>query len=156
MPMSALVRWESAKLVQQAETRLHSAANADSKPAENPFGNHYVVSVIGLRVSGSQSGWNRDQSDGDSGNRNRSSDSARDQLMSSAQLILKNRAPITPDDVKINTQNGENEIQFFFPKTSSISLDDKEATFQTMVGRLKVENKFNLKKMTRNGKLELD
>src|SRR5256885_15897671 len=53
-PMSALVRWESAKPVQEAETRLRELnAPADSKPASSsrePFENHYVVSVIGLRA----------------------------------------------------------------------------------------------------------
>jgi hypothetical protein len=163
--MSALVRWESAKVVQQALLKNNLAPRPDStsadasagskQPAANPFENHYVVSVIGLRPPGRQSARSRngDQSDGSS---NRDSSQMRDDLMASTQLILKNKAPITPDDVKVNTGGGENEIQFFFPKTSPIAMDDKEVTFQTMVGRMKVENKFNLKKMTRNGKLELD
>src|SRR5438876_7999250 len=47
-PMSALVRWESAKPVQEAEARLRElSAPADSKPVGSsgePFEKHYVVS----------------------------------------------------------------------------------------------------------------
>ena len=45
----------------------------------------------------------------------------RDQLMTYTQLVLKNKAPMGPDDIKVNTQGGASEIQFFFPKTSPIT-----------------------------------
>jgi hypothetical protein len=151
-PMSALVRWESAQTVQEAEKRLQSLhSSEDAKPVDgstSSFGNHYVVSVIGLRAAGRQNG--RNQSD-EGGSRQ-----LRDQLMTTTQLVLKNRAPIGPDDVKVKTQGGENEIEFFFPKSSPISKDDKEVTFHSVIGRMTVENKFQLKNMTRNKKLELD
>ncbi len=144
-PMSALVRWESAKPVQEAETRVRELnAPADSKPASgsaDPFEKHYVVSVIGLRASGRQSG---------------RSESRRDQLLTTTQLVRKNKTPIGPDDVKVKTEDGANEIQFFFPKTSPISIEDKEVTFHSVIGRMTVEDKFDLKKMTRSGRLELD
>ena len=134
-PMSALVRWESAKPVQEAETRLQNlSAPADSKPASdsagkeapNPFENHYVVSVIGLRATGRQNG--RNQGD-DGGSRQ-----MRDQLLTTTQLVRKNKTPIGPDDVKVKTDGGASEIQFFFPNTSPISQDDKEVTFHTVIG----------------------
>jgi len=65
--------------------------------------------------------------------------------MTYTQLVLKNKAPMGPDDIKVNTQSGASEIQFFFPKTSPITPDDKEVTFQTTIGRMKLENKFDLK-----------
>lgn len=158
--MSALIRWESAQPVQQAEARLKSLnAPSDSKPAdgqadakqETKASDHYVVAVIGLRAPGSRYRNNDDDSD-----RSSTSSQSRDQLMTYTQLVIKNKAPIGPDDVKINNANGQNEIEFFFPKTSPITAADKEVTFQTRIGNQKVENKFELKKMTRNGKLELD
>ena len=160
MPMTVVVRWESAKPVQEAEKRLqnNNAASADSKPdgdskpAANPFENHYVVSVIGVRLPDRQS--SRD--DQDSGSSRGGSSQTRDQLMSTTQLVSKGRVLLSPDDIKFNMRNGENQIEFFFPKTTPISLDDKEVTFHAMINRMKVENKFNLKKMTRNKKLELD
>jgi hypothetical protein len=155
-PMSAVVRWESAKPVQEAEARLKKLSNSENsragdKSSANPFENHYVVSVIGLRPEGRQGGRNQgDEADG-GGSRQ-----MRDQLMTYTQLVLKNKAPMGPDDIKVNTQGGASEIQFFFPKTSPITPDDKEVTFQTTIGRMKLENKFDLKKMTRNKKLEID
>jgi hypothetical protein len=153
-PMTVVVRWESAKPVQEAEKRLqnnNAASDADSKPAANPFENHYVVSVTGLRLSGRQSSRDQDQDSGSSG-----SSQARDQLMSTTQLVSKGGVLLSPDDIKFNMRNGENQVEFFFPKTTPISLDDKEVTFHAMINRMKVENKFNLKKMTRDKKLELD
>jgi len=117
---------------------------ADSKPASgsaDSFDKHYVVSVIGLRASGRQNGRN---------------ESLRDQLLTTTQLVRKNKTPIGPDDVKVKTEDGANEIQFFFPKTSPISIEDKEVTFRSVIGRMTVEDKFDLKKMTRSGRLELD
>jgi hypothetical protein len=155
--MSALVRWESAGPVQEAEARLQSLnSSADSKPAgdssedkeaANPFEKHYVVSVTGLRPQGRQPG--RNQSD-EGGSRQ-----LRDQLLTTTQLVRKNKTPIGPDDVRVKAQGGVNEIQFFFPKTNPISQDDKEVTFHTVIGRMTVENKFQLKSMTRNKKLQL-
>src|SRR5262249_10201060 len=139
MPMSALIRWESAQPVQQAEARLKSlnAPSDASKPDMPKASDHYIVSVIGLRAQGSRYRNNDDDSDRPSS----SSTQARDQLMTYTQLVIKNKAPIGPDDVKINNQSGQNEIQFFFPKTNPITPTDKEVTFQTMVGNQKVENK---------------
>ena len=155
-PMTVVVRWESAKPVQEAEKRLqnnNAATDGDSKPAANPFENHYVVSVTGLRLPGRQGSRDQDQ-DRDSSSGGGSQ--VRDQLMSTTQLISKGRVLLSPDDIKFNMRNGENQIQFFFPKTTPISMDDKEVTFHATINRMKVENKFNLKKMTRNKKLELD
>ena len=76
--------------------------------------------------------------------------------MSTTQLVSKGRVLLSPDDIKFNMRNGENQVLFSFPKTTPISLDDKEVSFHATINRMKVENKFNLKKMTRNKKLELE
>jgi hypothetical protein len=155
MPMTVVVRWESAKPIQEAEKRLqnnNAQPDGDSKPEANPFENHYVVSVIGVRLPDRQS--SRD--DQDSGGSSGGSSQTKDQLMSTTQLVSKGKVLLSPDNIKFDMRNGENQIQFFFPKTTPISLDDKEVTFHSMINRAKVENKFNLKKMTRNKKLELD
>ena len=49
--------------------------------------------------------------------------------MSTTQLVIKNKTPISPDDVKFITDRGQSEIRFLFPKTSPITADDKEVTF---------------------------
>jgi hypothetical protein len=163
-PMTVVVRWESAKPVQEAEKRLQnknpdpadSKSDGDSKPAANPFENHYVVSVIGLRLPGGRQSSRDDDQDQDRGSSSGGSSQVRDQLMSTTQLVAKGRVLLSPDDVKFNMRNGENQILFFFPKTNPISLDEKEVTFHATINRMKVENKITLKKMMRNKKLELD
>jgi len=164
LPSTATVRWESAKPVQEAEARLNSLhASYDSRPgetqadakdakAETKRSDHYAVSLLGIRVP---SGRNRDDDDSNSSGKITNT-KAYDQFMSTTQLVIKNKTPISPDSIKFIDDRGQSEIRFLFPKTSPITADDKEVTFQTMVGRTKIENKFELKKMTRNGKLELD
>ncbi len=183
--MNAVVRWESAKPVQEAEARLKGGSNApaenpaDLRPGEappaqaapqsgpkisgNPFANHYVITVVGLPAPGGRSRYNDDDNDSNSSRSNSNSNSnsgglsrsARDQMMSTAQLIVKNGAVMSPDNIKLNPQSLD-EIQFLFPKTTPLSLDDKEVTFRATIGKYKVENKFELKQMTRNKKLEVD
>ena len=149
-PMSVVVRWESAKPVQEAEARLqklNTPADSEPKPAAKSFENHYVISVVGLRAGTG----GRNQNDNGEG-----AGQVRDQLLTYTQLLMKNKSPLSPDDIKVKNRDGSNEILFFFAKTNPINKDDKEVTFKTSIGRLKVENKFDLKKMTRNKKLELD
>ena len=170
--MNVVVRWESAKPVQEAVARLkNGSAQAqtpgDTRPGEAPpdapagpkisgnqFAKHYVITVVGLRPPGSQSRYPDDDSSSSS-NSSTLSRSARDNMMSTAQLTVKNGAVMSPDDIKLNPQSYD-EIQFFFKKTAPLPIDEKEVLFHVMIGRYKVENKFELKQMTRNKKLEVD
>jgi hypothetical protein len=161
LPATATLRWESAKPVQEAEARLNSLhASYDSRPGETQadakdtkpetkLSDHYVVSLLGIRVPNDR---NRDDDDTGKITNKR----AYDQFMSTTQLVMKNKTPISPDSIKFLDDRGQSEIRFLFPKESPITAEDKEVTFQTVVAGVKVENKFELKKMTRNGKLELD
>src|SRR5207247_389664 len=79
--------------------------SAEPKPAANPFENHYVISVIGLRAAAGGSG------------------QLRDQLMTYTQLVMKNKAPLSPDDIKVKNRDGANEIQFFFPSPTFANSD---------------------------------
>jgi hypothetical protein len=162
LPSAATVRWESAKPVQEAEARLNSLHSSyDSRPgetqadakdtkAETKPSDHYVVSLLGIRVPNDRS---RDDDDTSGKITNKK---AYDQFMSTTQLVIKNKTPMSPDNIKFIDDRGQSEIRFLFPKTSPITADDKEVTFETMIARVKVQHKFELKKMTRNGKLELD
>ncbi len=168
MPIDGTIRWESAKPVQEAQARLKSLnASSDSRPSDEQadraeghkpdakLANDYVIALLGVRTPGSRSRYN-DDDDNSRSNQSGYNRQTYDDLMSGTQLVMKNKTPIAPEDVKFNTQNGQSEILFYFPKTSPITLDDKEVTFHTMINRTKLEHKFDLKKMTRNGKLELD
>jgi hypothetical protein len=46
-------------------------------------------------------------------------------------------------------------IRFYFPRSTDLSLDDKEVAFLTRVGPMEVKQKFVLKEMTFGGKLAL-
>jgi hypothetical protein len=167
LPSTATVRWESAKPVQEAEARLNALhASYDSRPgetqadakdakAETKPSDHYVVSLLGIRVPNDR-GRDDDDNGGNGGASKITNKRAYDQFMSTTQLVIKNKTPISPDDIKFIDDRGQSEIRFLFPKSSPITAGDKEVTFQTTVAHVKVENKFELKKMTRGGKLELD
>lgn len=147
---TVLIRWDSASPVQHALQR-----NGEPVPAGKTGEKEYVISVIGWRMpAGDRHGHNKTDDTGDpsaSGNK----DPMRERLMNASQLLIKNRGGVSPDDVKVNLADGGNEVQFFFPAADLISLDDKEVTFQTHMGPMKLEKKFRLKDMTVDGKLEL-
>ena len=120
LPSSATVRWESAKPVQQAEARLialhasydsrPSETQADAKPEAKPSSDHYVVSLLGIRVP------NTGRRDDDDNSGKITNTRAYDQFMSTTQLVIKNKTPISPDKVKFLDDRGQSEIQFLFPE----------------------------------------
>jgi len=159
--MSVMVRWDSATPIQQALARRGDPATPvpEPKAAGEASAKHYVITVVGLRTQGRRV--RSDSSDSSSGpdgesRGTRDPDLVREELMSSSELLLKGRNSLTPDDIKITGRDTASGIQFFFPLTMDpISLDDKEVTFRTHLGSVKVEKKFNLKDMKFKGKLDL-
>ena len=129
----ATIRWESALPIQQALSR-----SSDGR-AINPSEKEYVIAVLGLPLPG---GANQ-------------TDDVREQLLAYTKLIRKGKDPVAPSEVKINASNAAGEVRFYFPKKEPISLDDKEVTFETQLGKMRLEQKFRLKDMTFKGKLEL-
>jgi hypothetical protein len=77
----------------------------------------------------------------------------KDMLMTGTQLVRKGKDPIAPKNVIVNSNT--NMTYLVFPKTDAISEDDKDVEFRLTVGRIQVREKFNLKDMHFNGKLEL-
>ena len=71
--------------------------------------------------------------------------------------LLENAArhgkpPIRPDDAKLDAKG---TIHLFFPRSSAITLDDKDVTFEVRFGSLSVTKKFRLKDMVYKGELAL-
>ncbi len=167
--VDVVVRWDSAEPVKQALLKSQfgsnapdsagtgapsdadkSAGNSDAEKSAGKFDKDYVVSVSGLLMPSSNS-----YNDSDS-SRSSDPDHLRNVLMASTQILVKNKEALSPEDVKIDPQNdGSNTARFFFSRTSPIDLDDKEITFVTQTGHLKIERKFKLKEMVYNGKLSL-
>jgi hypothetical protein len=82
-------------------------------------------------------------------------DKTKDSLLQNTSLIVKGKDPIQATDVQTGGNEQRALVLFFFPKTASLSLDDKEVEFSTKLGAIVVKQKFRLKDMMFNGKLDL-
>lgn len=135
------VRWQSALPVRQAIvlTQL-GPEKADSDQAKkflNQVSNEYVVAVVGLPQM-----------------LDRVSEEQLNELAKGAALQRKDKDPIPAGAVqRIPGEKGS--VAFFFPKTSAITLEDKEVEFVSKVARIEVRRKFKLKDMVVGDKLEL-
>jgi hypothetical protein len=139
--MLVRVRWQSALPVRQAIvlTQL-GPEKADSDQAKkflSQVSNEYVVAVVGLPQM-----------------LDRVSDEQLNELAKGAALQRKDKDPIPAGAVqRIPGEKGS--VAFFFPKTSAITLEDKEVEFVSKVVRIEVRRKFKLKDMVVGDKLEL-
>jgi hypothetical protein len=139
--MMVRVRWQSALPVRQAIvlTQL-GPEKADSDQAKkflNQVSNEYVVAVVGLPQM-----------------LDRASEEQLNELAKGAALQRKDKDPLPAGAVqRIPGEKGS--VAFFFPKTSAITLEDKEVEFVSKVARIEVRRKFKLKDMVVGDKLEL-
>jgi hypothetical protein len=170
---NVIVSWVSALPVKQAlfksQFQGKTPAPGDPNYTLDKPDKDYVIAVSGLRMPGAR----RRSADGDEDGSIQAPDpdnttnsgrppmdpaQVRDRLLKTTRLSLgKNKLPIEPEDVKLDqpAPDGTRELLFFFPRTSPLSLDDKEVTFETQMGPMKIERKFALKDMRYQGKLEL-
>ncbi|HLJ15735.1 MAG TPA: hypothetical protein VKV15_14650 [Bryobacteraceae bacterium] len=161
--VTATIRWDSATPIKEALLKSkpaseQKASSEDAAKTSDPSLKNYVITVIGLRTGMRQ--YSRGTSDtgagsDDSRQRKRDPEAVREELMESTRLTPKGKRAILPNDVKIDTEESSREIHFFFPREAAIDRDDKEVTFETQLGRMKLEKKFTLKDMVFQGKLAL-
>jgi hypothetical protein len=77
-------------------------------------------------------------------------------LKNATSLQRKGKDPIAPERVEIVHNSGQEGILFTFPRRpASIAPADKDVTFVTRVGPLRIKAKFSLKDMLYQGRLEL-
>ena len=143
MPSVTLtIRWQSALPVMQALVKMkykaEAGTSAEAKQILEAAQPDYVVVIAGL---------NRSMVRG-------SADDLKQTLMAATQLVIKGKEPIKPKDFRTVGQ-GKVDAVFAFPKTNPIDVDDKEVEFQTKLGMLSIRQRFRLKEMMINGKLEL-
>jgi hypothetical protein len=158
--VAVTIRWESSAPVRQARLKMAGANGQEDQKEAELYKKDYVISVVGLTIPANRRRNMDDDNDPNNPNgsggsqQNTNLQNRREELMATSRLSFKekDRAAISPEDVKIDAMNN---IRFYFPRTEPISLDDKEVTFQTQVGSMKVERKFNIKDMKFQGKLEL-
>jgi len=166
--VTATVRWQSALPVREALLRRDTGVTKpdDAQVAASltaPM-NGYAIAVMGLPETPPSSrggygsrGTDTDRDDDSSArgtnSRDDATDHSLDQVKSATYLSRKDKATLFAE--KAQRDKDGVTLLFTFPKTTPITLDDKEVEFVTRYGSLEVKRKFKLKDMVYQGKLEL-
>jgi hypothetical protein len=161
--MNLTIRWQSALPVQEALMRQRSLSADEAKALADASEKDYIITVVGFRMpSGRSRSGGIDSSDSSDPDRDRdaktdakSNDALRSRFLDAARLVPHGKSPIYAEDVQFEGPNGASEIRFLFPKTKSISADDKEVVFDFESQGIKFEHKFRLSDMNYKGKLAL-
>jgi hypothetical protein len=74
---------------------------------------------------------------------------------STTSLRIKDKDPIPASGAQSAPREKAVDVYFLFPKTSPITLDDKEVEFVSTLGRFEIKKKFKLKDMVIGDKLAL-
>ena len=134
------VAWISALPVRQAIARLRAGVDApvlpDDKrlPEDEAF---YVVAVAGMPTRVAQAG-------------------SLNEVLERTALRSKRKEAIKPADIRIVPESKQTvRVEFVFPKSNAITLDDKEVEFVTKMGAADIARKFRLADMTVRGRLAL-
>jgi hypothetical protein len=140
--MTLTVSWRTALAVRQAVAKqkfgAEAATSADAKKLVEDEQKVYAVMVGGLP-----------------GRSVRGNDKMKETLLQNTSLIVKGRDPIQATDVQTGGNEQRAVLVFLFPKTAPLTLDDKDVEFSTKLGTIVVRQKFHLKDMVFNGKLDL-
>jgi hypothetical protein len=138
--ITATVAWISALPVRQAIARLRAGVDApvlpDDKrlPEDEAF---YVVAVAGMPTRVAQA-------------------ASRNEVVDKTELKSKRKEPIKPADIRIVPESKETvRVEFVFPKSNAITVDDKEVEFVTKIGPADITRKFTLAEMMVRGRLAL-
>ena len=141
--MTFIVRWESSLPVREARMRAKYGAeattSAESKKILEAVEPSYVITVSGLP---------RNALRGDP-------EDVKKQVLARAALTVKGKDPIRPVNFMMQRTNDGMVAVFAFPRTAALSPDDKEVEFSANFDSLAVKQRFPLKSMLLNGKLEL-
>jgi hypothetical protein len=143
-PVTLTIRWQAALPVKQALLRLkygsEAATSSEAKKILENQDDAYVIGIVGLSqglVRGVPVQIKRD-------------------LMEFTFLSSKGKDNLHPADVQFNSSASQFiDVYFLFPKKTPFTLDDKEIEFTTKFGTLVIKERFRLKDMVINGKLEL-
>ena len=137
-----VVRWQSALPMRQAIAKQKFGAEAGTSPESKKLldgdQKYYAVLVSGLPKQ-----------------MLRASDDMKSNLLKATTLSVKGKDPVAAADLQTAGNEQKAVVMFFFPRTSSIDADDKEVEFSSKFGPIIVKQKFKLKEMVFNGKLEL-
>ena len=77
------------------------------------------------------------------------------QMLMNASLSVKGKDTLTPEDVQLGQPGPNMEAYLLFPRKVMYTADDKEVEFSIKIGNTNVKQKFRLKDMVFNGKVEM-
>ena len=151
--LNVLVRWDSALPVREALSR--SGGDSQQPYVAEHAAKDYIISIVGLVPAGRYRSVGRTESESRSDDTidARNPEEMLEGLMAASRLIPKEKAAISPEDAKLDGRTGT--LYVFFPRTEPIAINDKEVTFTTRFGALTIQQRFRLKDMSYQGKLEL-
>jgi hypothetical protein len=157
--LPVMVRWESALPVREALFLSHSKETTDTEHTLSEPEKYYVITVEGL-VRGRPTPAAPDPDSAPTADNPANGGRVpvdinviRQGLLNMSRLYPRDKKAIVPSDVRIDEQTGI--VRIYFPKNVPIDLQDKEVTFETNYGSIKVAQRYKLKDMLYHGKLEL-
>ncbi len=131
-----VVRWDSALPIRLA-----------SKTSPDGVAESYLIFISGLPMIGGRS-----RRSGEAANPGTVTEALKDKT----SLQRKGKDPIFPQRVETIQNSDQEGIRFSFARhPDSIALTDKDVTFVTTMGPLRIRAKFTLKDMMYQGRLEL-
>jgi hypothetical protein len=140
--ITLIISWRTALPIRQAVAKekfgAETATSADAKKMVEEEQKVYAILVSGLP-----------------GRAARGADTTKATLLENTALSVKGKDPIHPTDLQSGGNEQRSAVLFLFPKTTPLSLDDKDVEFSTRIGPIVVRQKFRLKDMLFNGKLDL-
>jgi hypothetical protein len=139
--ITATVAWVSAPPIRQAVARRRIGLDAPIMPDQQrellEAEPSYVVAVVGLPLRVVQGG-------------------TIEEVRDRTALKPARKAPIKPEDIRVFPDGDQSvRVEFVFPKTDAITLDDKDVEFVTKMGAADITKKFRLADMTVRGRLAL-
>lgn len=140
--LTLTVCWQTALPIREAVAKkkfgAEAATSPDAKKMIDEEQKFYAILISGIP-----------------GRSIRNNEKMKESLLQNATLSVKGKAPIQASDVQTGGNEQRALVLFLFPKTAPLSLDDKEVDFSSRLGPLVVKQKFHLKDMVFNGKLDL-
>ncbi len=138
-----IVRWQSARPVKEALARAKYGSEVgtspDAKKLIEAVEPNYIIVVSGLMRTLFQP----------------DSASQKKDILGASALAVKGKDPIRPVDFMAKPNGRLVDAYFAFPNTNPFSLEDKEVEFTAKFRAITVRQRFQLKNMVINGKLEL-
>lgn len=129
------VRWESADPVRIAELKIPNENAPDAWK-----GDYYAVAVYGVPIA-------PDELSNESNNWN---------LKKLAVLKRDGKKDVKPVKIDVSVQTEKLSIVvYFFPRSAAITTDDEHVEFDARIGRLMLDQKFDVKEMLLGDKLQL-